>query len=465
MPSSLSDTVPDKNDRTFGVANPQEPAQVTLGPGRERRLWWKIDLRLVPMITVMYLFSFMDRGNAKLEGLTTQLHLTGSRYNVALVSRIMASARYVFLTKLNVVRVLHSKLLTGFLTILVLKNHRYPQLVAMRFLLGVAEAGFYPGVTFYLSMWYPRYKLTYRLALFTGAAAAAGAFSGLLAYAIGFMNNIGHLEGWSWIFIIQGLATIVICFVGALVLADYPDTAKFLTPEERQFVEQQRTLDIEEEGKGTITQHILSAFTDWQVWAMGFVLMSFDAPIYGTTFFLPFGYNTAISQLLTVPVYVAAMLFMITAAHFSDTMKIRFPFIIASEIVGLVGYIIQITDASTGVKYFGTYLVVIGIYTGIPCVVGWLANNLHGKYKRGAGTALQVGMGNLGGIIASYIFRTQDEPRYVLGFAIEIGFLCMGMIVTAFSAYAYHRANTARIARAERDGISEAKYAVDIYVI
>ncbi|KIO01608.1 hypothetical protein M404DRAFT_1003006 [Pisolithus tinctorius Marx 270] len=84
MPSSLSDTVPDKNDRTFGVANPQEPAQVTLGPGRERRLWWKIDFRLVPMITVMYLFSFMDRGNAKLEGLTTQLHLTGSRYNVAL---------------------------------------------------------------------------------------------------------------------------------------------------------------------------------------------------------------------------------------------------------------------------------------------------------------------------------------------------------------------------------------------
>ncbi|KAI5990302.1 MFS general substrate transporter [Pisolithus orientalis] len=453
MSSSLSDTLPDKNSRTFGVSDAQGPAQMTLGPERERRLWWKIDFRLVPMISLMYLFSFMDRGNAKLEGLTTQLHLTGSRYNVALVSGIMASTRHVFLTKLNVVRVLHSKLSPtiklawGVIMTFMGLVKSYPQLVAMRFLLGVAEAGFYPGVTFYLSMWYPRLQIDL-------------SFSPL--YWCSSSSGYGHPVADR---IIQGLATIVICFVGALVLADYPDTARFLSPEERQFVEQQRTLDIEEEGKGTVTQHILSAFTDWQVWAMGFVLMSFDVPIYGITFFLPFGYNTAISQLLTVPVYVAATLFMITAAHFSDTMKIRFPFIIASEIVGLVGYIIQITDASTGVKYFGTYLVVIGIYTGIPCVVGWLANNLHGKYKRGAGTALQVGMGNLGGIIASYIFRTQDEPRYVLGFAIEIGFLCMGMIVTAFSAYAYHRANTARIARAKRDGINEAKYAVDIYAI
>ncbi|KAI6041663.1 MFS general substrate transporter [Pisolithus marmoratus] len=346
----------------------------------------------------------------------------------------------------------------------------YPQLAAMRFLLGVTEAGFYPGVVFYLSMWYPKYKLIYRIALFSSAAAAGGAISGLFAYAIGLMNDVGHLEGWSWIFIIQGLATIITCFVAAFVLVDYPETAKFLNVEEKQFLEQQRTLDNEDDEEGSITQRILSAFTDWQVWAMAFLLLSFAAPVYGTAFFLPtildnFGYDVPISQLLTVPVYVVATISMISVAHFSDTMKIRFPFIVTSELVGLVGYIIQITDASTGVKYFGMLLAVVGIDTGIPCTVGWLANNLQGKYKRAVGGALQVGTASLGGIVASNIFRTQDEPRFILGFAVEIGFLCMGLIVTICLAYAYHRINTARIVHARMDGRSGAKYAVDLYVI
>ncbi|KAI6041667.1 MFS nicotinic acid transporter Tna1 [Pisolithus marmoratus] len=482
MPSSLSDTSIRQNGVAFcptGVSNAQDPAKVNLSPERERKLWRKIDFRLLPMISFMYLFSSVDRGNignAKLEGLMTQLHLTGSQFNIALSVFFVSYSLFEFPANVILQSVRPSRWLPGIMfawgTTITLTAFvkSYPQLAAMRFLLGAAEAGFYPGVVFYLSMWYPKYQLAYRIALFTGATGVAGAISGLLAYVIGLMNNVGHLEGWSWIFIIQGLATIVICLVAAFVLVDYPDTAKFLSPEEKRFVEQQRMLDIEDDEEGTVTRRILSAFTDWQVWAMAFVLMSLSVPVYGITFFLPtilnnFGYNVAISQLLTIPVYVAATISTITVAHFSDTMKIRFPFIVVSEFIGLVGYIIQITDASMGVKYFGTFLIVIGIYTGVPCNVGWLANNLRGKYKRAVGGALQVGTANLGGIVASNIFRTQDEPRFILGFAIEIGFLCMGLIVTVLSAYAYHRANTARIAHARRNGISDAKYAVDLYVI
>ncbi|KAI6041665.1 MFS general substrate transporter [Pisolithus marmoratus] len=484
MLSSLQDDMSDKNGVTFcptGVSNGQELALVNLGPEGERQLWRKVDFRLVPMISLMYLFSFMDRGNAKLEGLMTQLHLTGSQFNVALSVFFISYSLFEFPANVMLqwlpgimvsdvgsydlpLSSLKNKFAWGTIMTLMGFVRSYPQLVAMRVLLGVAEAGFYPGVVFYLSMWYPKYKLLYRIALFTGAAGAAGAFSGLLAYAIGFMNNLSHFEGWSWIFIIQGLATIVVCLVAAFVLVDYLETAKFLSTEEKRFLEQQRMLDIEDSEEGTITQRILSAFTDWQVWAMAFVLMSLSVPVYGITFFLPFGYNVAISQLLTVPVYVAATISMITVAHFSDTMKIRFPFIVASEFVGLAGYIIQITDASMGIKYFGTFLIVTGIYTGVPCTIGWLANNLRGKYKRAVGGALQVGTANFSGIIASNIFRTQDEPRYILGFAIEIGFLCMGLVMTLLSAYAYHRANTAKIAHAKRDGRSGAN-AVDLYVI
>ncbi|KAI6126502.1 MFS general substrate transporter [Pisolithus sp. B1] len=536
MPSSLSDTMPDKSGVTFcptNVSNVQELSPVNLGPHEERKLWRRIDFRLVPMIFLMYLFSFMDRGgyccfwnsgvlrrltagkanigNAKLEGLMTQLHLTGTQFNVALSVFFISYSLFEFPANVILQSVRPSRWLPGIMfawgiimTFMGLVKS-YPQLAGVRFLLGIAEAGFYPGVVFYLSMWYPKYKLIYRVAFFSSAAAVAGGFSGLLAYAIGFMNNLGHLEGWSWIFIIQGLATIVVSFVGVFALVDYPDTAKFLSAEEKRFIEQQRTLDIDDDGESTVTQHILSAFADWQVWSMGFLLMFINVPAYGITFFLPyvlstesihptkrsfstilnnFGYDTAISQLLTVPVYLAAAISMISVARFSDSMKIRFPFIIVSALVGLAGYIIQITDASTGVKYFGTFLAVIGGYSGFPCVIGWLANNLRGKYKRAVGMAIQVGMGNLGGVIASNIFQAQDEPRYILAcelpppvksertlklggnvVALEIGFLCMVLIVAVFTVYAYHRANTARIASAKRDEINEAGYAVGLYVI
>ncbi|KAI6045450.1 MFS general substrate transporter [Pisolithus marmoratus] len=467
----------DKNGVPFGppslrhVSDAQESGQVSLGPERERKLWRKIDLHLMPIFTLIYLFSFMDRGdlmyvgNAKLEGLMTQLQLTGSRYNVALVSQETPYTRYVlwWLPLTTLLTTINERMSMGFVK-------SYSQLFAIRFLLGMAEAGFFPGVVFLLTMWYPRYMLMYRIAIFTGATgAAAGAFSGLFAYGISFMN-VGHLEGWSWLFIIEGLLTTTISLIGVFVLVDYPSTAKFLSVEERQFVEQQRSIGTGEDEEGTIAQRVLSAFLDRQIWVMGLMLMSFMAPAYGITFFLPtilndFGYNVAISQLLTVPIFVIATIVMITVAHLSDAMKIRSPFLLAMEFVGLVGYIIQMTNSSAGVKYFGTYLTVIGLYAGVPCVVGWLANNLHGKYKRAVGMGIQAGMGNLGGIISSYVFRIQDEPRFMLGFAVQIGFICIGFIAMAALTFAYHRANVAKIARVKREGMNEAENAANLYVI
>ncbi|KAI6041657.1 MFS nicotinic acid transporter Tna1 [Pisolithus marmoratus] len=414
----------------------------------------------MPIFTLIYLFSFMDRGNignAKLEGLMTQLHLTGSRYNVALSVFFISYGLFEFPANIMLQFVRPPRWLSGIMAI------------AIRFLLGMVEAGFFPGVVFLLTMWYPRYMLMYPIAIFTGATGTAGAFSGLFAYGISFMN-VGHLEGWSWLFIIEGLLTTVISLIGVFVLVDYPNTAKFLSVEERQFVEQQRFIGVGDDEEGTVAQRVLAAFLDWQIWVMGLMLMSFMAPAYGITFFLPtilndFGYNVAISQLLTVPIFVIATIVMITVAHLSDTMKIRSPVLVAVEFVGLVGYTIQITNSSAGVKYFGTYLTVTGLYAGVPCIVGWLANNLHGKYKRAVGMRIQAGMGNLGGIISSYVFRIQDEPRFILGFAVEIAFICIGFIAMAALTLAYHRANVAKIARVKREGMNEAEYAADLYVI
>src|ERR1700761_6330459 len=114
--------------------------------------------------------------------------------------------------------------------------HNFSGLAAPRFFLGVAEAGLFPGVNYYLSCWFKRSELGIRAAIFFSAAALAGSFGGLLAAAIALMDGIGGKRGWAWIFILEGLTTILIGIVSYWMVHDFPDDAKFLSDQDRQRV-------------------------------------------------------------------------------------------------------------------------------------------------------------------------------------------------------------------------------------
>ncbi|EIN06839.1 MFS general substrate transporter [Punctularia strigosozonata HHB-11173 SS5] len=326
----------------------------------------------------------------------------------------------------------------------------YPELVGVRICLGIAEAGLFPGVVYYLSIWYPRHYLQFRIGLFFGAATVAGAFSGLLAFGISFMSGTDGKLGWSWIFIIEGLATVVVGFISIFVLVDFPDTAKFLTPEERAWVIQRKKYDNSSVGEEEhfAFRHIIDAFTDWQVWMHILVYLSIITPLYGISLFLPFGFTTAISQLLTVPPYVFATIVLIIFAVWSDRIKMRYPFILAGLVMCLIGFSINISDVPIGVKF----LVVAGSYAAFPGVVAWLGNNLAGQYKRGVGMAAHIGIGNFGGAFASNIYRTKDAPRYIVGHAIELMFVGIGFIALPIVVILYKRINSKRERLMNGDG-------------
>jgi MFS family permease len=134
-------------------------------------------------------------------------------------------------------------------------------------------------------MWYCRHEIQFRQALFFSAASIAGAFSGLLAFAIAKMDGVGGLEGWRWIFILEGIVTVLVACWAFFALYDFPETAKFLTEEERAFVvfrlkyQGQRQATSEEEGTHTRVaqtdefrwEYVWSAFKDWQIWVNIFV--------------------------------------------------------------------------------------------------------------------------------------------------------------------------------------------------
>ncbi|KAH8833735.1 MFS general substrate transporter [Flagelloscypha sp. PMI_526] len=391
-----------------------------LTPEEEKKLWRKVDLRINA-------HPDGNIGNAKLQGLTTELHLDGNKYNIALIMYFIVSGTHVSKPKcrcecpanLVLKQFKPSRWLPwismGFV-------HSFAQLTGVRVCLGVAEAGLFPGVAFYFD--FELYFVLYPTNLFR-AASVAGAFSGLLAYGISFMHNVRGYQSWRWIFILEGLATVVVGFIAFLVMYDYPTTAKFLTEKEKEYIIRKKMADsgVKEE-EGFSSKFIVQAFTDWQV--------SVIAPLYGITLFAPsiinsFGYSTPISQLLTVLVllelfYVLSLtprfckaIVLFIFANLSDRYKLRSPFILAGLTCCLIGFTINISNATHGAKYVGVFFVVTGAYSAFPGVVSWLGNNLAGQYKRAVGMACHIGIGNFSGAIASSIYRTQDSPRYRLG--------------------------------------------------
>ncbi|KAI8996648.1 MFS general substrate transporter [Trametes punicea] len=435
------------------------PPPPTLTEEEEKRIWRKIDMRLLPILTIMYLFASLDRsniGNAKLQGLLTELQLTGDKYNVALCifaylfmdrHECLTTTRSLVLKKFRPSKWLPGiTLIWGIIATLMGLVKTYPQLLGVRICLGVAEAGLPPGVFYYITMWYPRHMVQYRIGLFWGGATFAGAFSGLLAFAISFMSGRAGLLGWSWIFIIEGLTTVVVAIVAFLVLVDFPDTASFLTPEERAYVVHRKKYDNSSVGEEEHFEfkHLWETVLDWKVIICALINASVITPVYGITLFLPFGFNAVISQLLSVPPYVVATAAVVGWSKWSDNIKMRSPFILAGLICCLTGFAINAADVSIGVKYFGTFLVVTGGYAGFPGNVSWVGNNVVGHYRRGIAIGMLVTFANTGGAIACNIYRVQDAPRYLLGHLVEIGFVSMGLLLLPVIFITFTRANARR---------------------
>lgn len=111
--------------------------------------------------------------------------------------------------------------------------HNFSTVAALRFILGAAEAGLFPGFVFYLTFWYKKSERSLRVAIILASATLAGAFGGAIAYGVGHMNGVRGLSAWRWLFIIEGLPSVASSLLILFFLPDYPESAKWLTPEER----------------------------------------------------------------------------------------------------------------------------------------------------------------------------------------------------------------------------------------
>jgi hypothetical protein len=151
---------------------------------------------------------------------------------------------------------------------------------------------------------------------------------------------------------------------------------------------------------------------------------------YAGSFFIPtiireLGYTASMAQVRSIPIFCVATVTAVIAAWCTDRVRHRYWFCIFGLVVASVGYIILLAqqNLSAGVKYFALFLIVPGGYITQPIVLVWMSNLVSGHYKRSVASAMQVGFGNIGGIVASNVFLGSEAPRYPTGYGVSLGML------------------------------------------
>ncbi|RFU74181.1 pantothenate transporter liz1 [Trichoderma arundinaceum] len=440
----------------------------------ERRLMTKVDMRVIPFLCIMYLLAFLDRvniANAKLFGLAADLDLgTGDKYNTALVIFFVPYCLFevpsnILLKKFKPhVWLSLNMFLFGFTTMMQGLVQNYSGLLATRFFLGVFETGMFPGAFYLIGMWYKRSEAQRRYSFFFNSTTLAGAFGGLLAAAIGKMDGLRGYHGWRWIFLIEGGLTVFVSFFFYFLLPSFPEDAKWLKEDERQYVSARLRVD---QGTGSGLAHsmtfkdVLNVFKDWKVVAGGFMYFGLIVPAYGYAYFAPtiistFHYTPVETQLRSVPPWAAAFGFSLLIATLSDRLRHRFAFAIAAMLIAIAGFAILLAEHSNNdVQYGALFLITSGAYTAMPIVVCWFNMNLGNHTRRAVGSAWQVGFGNLGGIIAVFIFLTKDAPRFTTGYSVCLAFTIISMIASTIYGLGCLTANKKRDGAADVPDLSE----------
>jgi len=444
-----------------------EAQDVELQEREAARVLRKVDMRLVPLLSLLYLVAFIDRsniGNAKIAGMTDELKMSGMQYNTAVT---LFFVPYTLLEVpsniiLKMMRPSHWMAILMFCWGLVMTlmglTSSYGGLLAGRFFLGVTESGFFPAATFLLTLWYRRFELQRRMAVFYVAASLAGAFSGLLAYGIEKLDGRSGLAGWQWIFLLEGLIPVALSLFIWKILPDSPETAKFLTQPERDLLVA-RLADDSGSGQGRTTnadkigkEQIMAGLSDWKIWAATVVFWGNTVGVYGFTATVPsvikgLGYTSANAQLLTIPIYVFAAILTIIFAWASDLTRMRSPYIIAGYSIAVCGFIAQLAIPKPrypGITYGFLFPVAGGLYCPFTCLVSWIGNSLAPSSKRAVGMALLISVGNMGGIMGSNIYLAREAPKYQTGFSASLAMCCLAILMTLVLRWAYARENRKR---------------------
>ncbi|CAB4387711.1 unnamed protein product [Rhizophagus irregularis] len=423
----------------------------------EEKLVRKMDFRIMPLLILLYFLAFLDRvniGNAKLTTMEKDLGLVGSEFNWCL--SIFFIGYILFEVPSNIALIKTSAFLWialimfswGVVVTLIAFVKNFAGLLAARFFVGACEAGLAPGAVYFLATWYKRSEINSRIAYLSIGNSFAGSFSGLLAFSLIKLEGKLNLKGWQWLFLVEGLITVVVAIASYFFISDYPEKSRWLTDKERKYATDRLKHDI---GKAHIIHynraHIYAAFTDYKVYLAMIQLFVASISVSSYQLFLPsivhgMGYNFVVSQLFSIPPFFCAGVSTIIVAIISDRKRTRGPIMFLTSIIGIIGYIMLLIPSLSGpAKYVGACIVGTGLVPAVTTAVAWMANNIAGHAKRGIAAGLILMSANIGGVIASQIYREKDFPNYIFGNSIALGCLVAATCIAVLQYFIYKTLN------------------------
>ncbi|KAK2742939.1 hypothetical protein FQN57_005069 [Myotisia sp. PD_48] len=402
------------------------------------RIRRRVDLRLIPCLGLMYAVSLMDRknvANAAIAGMRQDLDLIkGYRYStitlVFFVTYVIFQAPMtVVCRKIGPPIFLPALCMTWAAVIIGFGfSKNWQTLVGLRLVLGLLEAGYFPGCLYLLSTWYTRYEVAKRYSVFYLIGSFASAMSGIIAYGLMQMEGVRGIRGWQWIFILEGVLTGAIAIFCGIFIIRFPDQERdrqsmfFLKQEEVDAVVARLNKDRGDvEAEPFDLKKFLAPATEVEVWGFAFMFFCATTVAYAFSYFLPIilkenmKFSTAASQCLVAPPYAFAGILMYGSAWLGDKYRTRGPIVIANSVIAVVGLAVMGFHEKPAVRYFGTFLCVAGVNASLPAMMAYQANNIRGQWKRAFCSASLSGFGGIGGIAGSLIFRSQDAPKYIPG--------------------------------------------------
>ena len=252
----------------------------------------KISQRLIPFLFLLYVIAWLDRVNVGFAALQMNSDLKFSSAAFGLGSGIFFAGYCLFEVPSNIIlervgaRLWIARIMVswGLISAGMMFVRTPVTFCVLRFLLGVAEAGFFPGVVYYLSLWYPVRQRARAIAGFMAAIPVTGLIGGPLSGALLGLDGYCGLKGWQWLFLVEGLPAIILGIVAAFYLTDRPELASWLKADEREWL----ISELTRERQTCPAQHlILEALTNGTVWLLGVIFLLVAAGFYGYSFWSP----------------------------------------------------------------------------------------------------------------------------------------------------------------------------------
>ncbi len=373
----------------------------------------KLTRRLLPLLFVLYIVNYLDRINVGFAALQMRGQLGFSDRVYGLGAGIFFAGYFFFQVPSNLAlaRVGVRKwiatimVLWGTVSVSMIFVTTPQSFYLLRFLLGVAEAGFFPGIILYLRRWFPSAARARAVALFVMASPLAGVLGGPISGALLGVHG-AHLAGWQWLFVIEGLPAILLGGVVLAFLADRPEVAPWLTTDERSWLTGELAREQNAHPEASRRQ-VFAAFTQGKVWLLVLVYLGDTTCTYGVGLWLPSLIrnvsglsNMLIGLLAAIPYLVTAMAMVLVGIH-SDRTRERRWHLAGCAFVGAFSLACAAYATSTAATIVFLSLTLLSTYSLLGPF--WATSTeLLSETSAIAGIALINSFGNLGGFLGPY---------------------------------------------------------------